>query len=249
MCQLCPFIIILIITIVCCVYAYFIYTFCFYLLSSNTHCIKIWHIWVILLRDVGANEREWYQHVEFKVERNWFECLKRFSKNRIIEVVMKEVNVCPTCRLPCVTRYSGVAVHVEYIEVWIFWRVWYSFPEDSALHVFSVVFVCGCNLTLCLREVFFFCRSTESSSTSTPRQDTFSYCNKAPVVMVCFEVLCVKVIPHVHRRVFSYRSCNRVWVGFCIIKWFMYPLLGLMCLFLAKDHSNILILTCHFTGN
>lgn len=156
MCQLCPFIIILIITIVCCVYAYFIYTFCFYLLSSNTHCIKIWHIWVILLRDVGANEREWYQHVEFKVERNWFECLKRFSKNRIIEVVMKEVNVCPTCRLPCVTRYSGVAVHVEYIEVWIFWRVWYSFPEDSALHVFSVVFVCGCNLTLCLREVFFF---------------------------------------------------------------------------------------------
>ncbi len=90
---------------------------------------------------------------------------------------------------------------------------------------------------------YFFCCSAESSSASTPRQDAVSRCNKAPAVMVCFEVLCVKVIPHVHRRVFSYWSCNRVWAGFYIIKWFMYPLLGLMCLFLAKDHSNILIHT------
>lgn len=111
------------------------------------------------------------------------------------------------------------------------------------IFVFSIVFVCGCNLTLCFRDIIFFCCSTESSSTSTPRQDTVCHCNKAPVVMVCFEVSCVKVIPYVHRRVFSYQSCNRVWVGSCIIKWFMYPLLGLMCLFLAKDHSNILILT------
>lgn len=68
------------------------------------------------------------------------------------------------------------------------------FPEDSTLHVSSIVFVCGCNLTLCVREVLFFCccccrcccRSTESPSASTPRQDTVSCCNKAPVVTVCF---------------------------------------------------------------
>lgn len=58
-----------------------------------------------------------------------------------------------------------------------------------------------------------FC--AESSSTSAPHWDTVSHCNKAPVVMVCFKVffVCVKVIPHVRHRVFSYQSCNRVWVG------------------------------------
>lgn len=59
--------------------------------------------------------------------------------------------------------------------------------------------------------------------------------------MVCFEVLCVKVM---HTTVYFLIShVNKVWVGFCVIKWFMYALLSLMCLFLAKDHSNILILT------
>lgn len=62
--------------------------------------------------------------------------------------------------------------------------------------------------------------------------------------MVYFEILCVKVTPHVHPTMYFLIShVTRVWAGFCIIKWFMYPSLGLMCLFLAKDHSNILILT------
>lgn len=91
---------------------------------------------------------------------------------------------------------SGVAVHVDppYTDVGAFRRAWHSFPDDSTLHVFSIVFVCGCNLTLCLREVMFFCCSTESSSASTPRQDPSPIAIKALVVMVCFEVLCVKVM-------------------------------------------------------
>lgn len=57
--QLCPPIIILIITSVSCVYAYFIESFCFYHPFSNT----LFDIWVILLQDIGANERERYQRV------------------------------------------------------------------------------------------------------------------------------------------------------------------------------------------
>lgn len=131
--NVCPFTIILIITSVCCVYSYFIYTLCFYHLFP-TSCFDIW---VVLLQDIGANEREWYQCVEKEMD------------------YMKGLNVCPTSHLPCVTRYSGVAVHVPYIEVGMFWGAWYFFPEDSTLHVPSIVLVCGCNLPLCLREVIF----------------------------------------------------------------------------------------------
>lgn len=62
-----------------------------------------------------------------------------------------------TSHLTCVTMYSGVEVHVDslYIEAGMFRGTWYSFPEDSTLHIFSIVIVCGCNLTLCLREVIF----------------------------------------------------------------------------------------------
>lgn len=62
------------------------------------------------------------------------------------------VNVCPASHLPCVTRFASVAVHVDspYIEC-----LECSFPEDSVLCVFSIVFVCGCNLTLCPGEVIF----------------------------------------------------------------------------------------------
>lgn len=119
----------------------------------------------------------------------------------------------------CVTSYSGVTIYVDSPYV-VVWGVWCSFPENSTLHVFSIVLVCGCDLTLCLREVFFVlffclfvCFFAESSNTNAPHRDTVSHCNKPPVVMVCFKVFCVKVIPHVHHRVFSYQSCNRVWVG------------------------------------
>lgn len=39
------------------------------------------------------------------------------------------------------------------IEVGMFLR---SYSFSSTLHVFSIVLVCGCNLTLCRREVVFF---------------------------------------------------------------------------------------------
>ncbi len=51
---MCHFFIILIITSVCRVYGYFIYTFGFYHLFSNIH----FDIWFLLLQDFGANERE-----------------------------------------------------------------------------------------------------------------------------------------------------------------------------------------------
>lgn len=133
-CQSCPLIIILIITIVCCVYAYFIYhfvfvsTFCFQILTLT---LLRFHIWVILLQDIGANERELYQHVEFwgkgekkKEEEIDLNVWRASAGKGFITVVVKGVNVCPTSHLPCVTRYCGVAAHVESpcVEVGMFWE-------------------------------------------------------------------------------------------------------------------------------
>lgn len=109
---ICPLIIILIITIVCCVYVYILSTLSVFTFQILTLTILRFDIWVILLQDIGANEREWCRHVEFKVKGT-------------------EGTGSRTSRLPCVTGYSGVAVHVESpcIKVGVFWGAWYSFPR------------------------------------------------------------------------------------------------------------------------
>lgn len=101
--DVCPFTVILIITSVCCVYSYFIYTFCFYHLFPNA-CFDISKILVLMNGNDTSVWRKVMNHV-------------------------KGVNVCPTSHLSCVTGYSGFAARVPYIEVGMFWGAWYFFPR------------------------------------------------------------------------------------------------------------------------
>lgn len=66
---------------------------------------------------------------------------------QVIKVGVKEVNVFSTSPLPCVTLHISMVGSLE--------GAWCSNPKDGTLNVFSVVLVCSCNLTLCLKEVIF----------------------------------------------------------------------------------------------
>lgn len=85
-CQLCSLIIILIITTVCRVYSYFIdlSCFCFQILTWTP---LRFDIWVMSWQVIGANEREWYQHIMLEVDvrimhKKWILMFKQLQREQ-----------------------------------------------------------------------------------------------------------------------------------------------------------------------
>lgn len=104
---------------------------------------------------------------------------------------------------------------------------WSLFVVVNQSYIYREVFCVCVHVCMCA------CVCAHSTESSCSCQDAVSYCNKAPVVMVCFKFLCACVMD-THTAVYFLISCANCLLALCRIKGLLDAFLGLTCLFAAR---------------